>query len=201
MRDFAANELRRALLRGEFPAGKDLSEVALASQLHVSRGPLREALAMLAQEGLLRHHHNRGFSVLDYTEADANAIRQVRIPLESMALELGRARMNACSIHELEALRDKLVDRCEESGGTERVPAELDFHSAVWNASGNEWLAVSLRRVMVPYFTYSLAMAMSRPDLTRELIYLQHTMYIDYLKGASAHSAEYCVRFHVGEIA
>ncbi len=67
--------------------------------------------------------------------------------------------------------------------------------------SGNEWLAVSLRRVMVPYFTYSLAFAMDRPDLTRDLIHRQHTMYMDYLSGVSSHSADYCVRFHVGEIA
>jgi DNA-binding GntR family transcriptional regulator len=80
------------------------------------------------------------------------------------------------------------------------VPAELEFHSAVWDASGNEWLAVSLRRVMVPYFTYSLALSMNRPDLSRELIHVQHTMYIDYLEGTIDRTAESCVRFHAGEV-
>lgn len=200
MRDFAANELRRSLLRGEFPPG-DLSEVALAAQLRVSRAPLREALVMLAQEGLLQHHHNRGFSVLNYTAEDADAIRQVRIPLESMALELGRARITPERIRSLEHLRDRLVGTFDGMDGADRVPAELDFHSAIWEGSGNSWLAVSLRRVMVPYFTYSLALAMNHPDLSRELIYRQHTMYIDYLRGTIDRSAEDCVRYHVGRLA
>jgi len=199
MREFAANELRRALLRGAFPAGEDLSEVALSSKLQVSRGPLREALVMLAGEGLLRHHHNRGFSVLNYTEADTESIRQVRIPLEAMALELGRARITAKTLSNLEHFRDRLVATFDEPGGTERVPAEVDFHTAIWDASGNEWLSVSLRRVMVPYFTYSLALSMNRPDLSRDLIYRQHTMYIQYLRSEIERSALNCVRFHVGE--
>lgn len=201
MREFAANELRRALLRGEFPPGEDLSEVALSQQLHVSRGPLREALVMLAGEGLLRHHHNRGFSVLTYTDADAAAIRQVRIPLESMALELGRARITPERLRTLEELRDRLVATFDEPGGTERVPAELDFHSAIWDVSGNDWLSVSLRRIMVPYFTYSSALAMNRPDLSRDLIYRQHSMYIQYLRSTIDRSADECVRFHVGDVA
>src|SRR5512132_2316003 len=90
MRDGAAEALRRALLEGKFQPGEDLSEVALAQQLEISRGPVREALLVLAQEGLLVHRQNRGFSVLEFTDEDRKAINDVRLPLEARALELAR---------------------------------------------------------------------------------------------------------------
>ena len=65
-----AEAIRQALLEGQFSPGENLSEVSLAREMNVSRGPVREALLVLAQEGLITHSQNYGFSVLGFTDED-----------------------------------------------------------------------------------------------------------------------------------
>ena len=90
IRHTVGETIRRALLEGRFRPGQPLSEVALASEMSVSRGPVREALLVLAQEGLVSHSQNYGFSVLEFNELDRTEVQQVRLPLEVLALELAR---------------------------------------------------------------------------------------------------------------
>lgn len=198
IRDGVADAIRSALLHGRFQPGAGLSEVALAAELNVSRGPVREALLVLAQEGLLVHHQNRGFSVLEFSERDLAAIETVRVPLEAIALKLARDRITAEGVERLESLRDNLVALFEAEQQGEVVQAELDFHSAIWQESGNPWLVGSLRRIMVPCFTYGTAFKMRPPELTAAAMEHIHSLYIDYIKGKDRHQAEECVRIHMG---
>ena len=69
-----ADQLREAIADGEFPPGAQLGEAALAARLGVSRGPLREAMQRLTQEGLLVSRRNRGLFVM---ELDEPAIRDI----------------------------------------------------------------------------------------------------------------------------
>src|SRR5665811_127572 len=55
--------LRQALLDGQYASGSRLNEVHLSKELQVSRTPIRAALHVLAGEGLLRYHANKGFAV------------------------------------------------------------------------------------------------------------------------------------------
>ena len=90
IRQTVGETIRRALLEGRSRRGQALSEVALASEMNVSRGPVREALLVLAREGLVSHSQNYGFSVLEFSEHDRLEIQQVRLPLETLALELAK---------------------------------------------------------------------------------------------------------------
>ena len=77
MRKSVADVLRDALLAGHFAPGESMSEVQLAASLKISRGPVREALLILAEEGLVSHTQNRGFSVFQLTEQDCARISVV----------------------------------------------------------------------------------------------------------------------------
>lgn len=77
--------LREKLLRGDFAPGSHLQEVALADQLAVSRTPIREALRLLQQEGLVLYHPNRGYVVKGFALADILAAFEVRGVLEGLA--------------------------------------------------------------------------------------------------------------------
>ena len=175
-----------------------MSEVALAAEMNVSRGPVREALLVLAQEGLVSHSQNHGFSVLEFDEHDRAEVQLVRLPLEILALELAKPNMAASDVHQLEALNARMVEAYGDRRYVECTQADLDFHSRVWERSRNNRLLVSLRNLMVPYFAYGSAFRMSRPDLTVELLKLQHDWMIDFLKGGSSRTADECVRFHLG---
>jgi DNA-binding GntR family transcriptional regulator len=198
IRDTVADALRQTLLEGRFLPGENLSEAAIAAEFQVSRGPVREAMFALAAEGLLSHTLNRGFSVLDFSAEDLGQIETVRVPLESLALTTARLRVTPADV---ELLKEIKANLCRLYGAGDRqgsLRAEIDFHGTIWEMSGNPWLVASLRRIMIPCFTYGTAFGMNRPDLTPELMDNLHGLYTDYLEGVSRYSAEGCVRLHVG---
>ena len=196
IRQSVGDALRRALLAERFRPGEALSEVALAAEMNVSRGPVREALLVLAQEGLVTHSQNYGFSVVDLTKQDLQEIWQLRLPLETLALELARPAMHAATIDELSRLIAGMMDAYIGGRFIECTRFDLEFHSLIWQLSGNARLAASLRNLLVPYFAYGSAFKASRPDLTAQLLEEQHLYYVDFLAGRSSRSAEECVRFH-----
>src|SRR6478735_3441645 len=87
MRESVGEVIRKALYDRRFNAGESLSEARLAAEMGISRGPVREALLVLVQEGLLTHSPNRGFSVINFTAEDLREISEVRVPLEATALQ------------------------------------------------------------------------------------------------------------------
>ena len=198
IRQTVGETIRRALLEGRFRPGQPLSEVALASEMNVSRGPVREALLVLAQEGLVSHSQNYGFSVLAFNEQDKTEVQQVRLPLEVLALELAIPNITPADLRTLDTLSDQMAQSYQERRYVECTQADLDFHSLVWERSRNKRLFSALRNLMVPYFAYGSAFRMSRPDLTPELLDEQHRGFIRLLSGASDQAADQCLRFHLG---
>lgn len=80
-----ADSVRAAIARGEIPPGSQLHETALAAKLGVSRGPLREGLQRLTQEGLLTSIRNRGLFVLEMTPDNVRDMYLAREAVERAA--------------------------------------------------------------------------------------------------------------------
>lgn len=198
IRQTVGETIRRALLEGRFSPGQPLSEVALASEMNVSRGPVREALLVLAQEGLVSHSQNYGFSVLEFTEHDRTEVQQIRLPLEVLALDSARRNITSEDLDRLDTLTDQMTRSYMQQRHVECTQADLDFHSLVWERAGNKRLLSALRNLMVPYFAYGSAFRMSRPDLTPDLLGAQHRCFTRFLSGDSDQTADQCVRFHLG---
>ncbi|MGH3458132.1 GntR family transcriptional regulator [Aeromicrobium sp.] len=81
-----ARRLREAVATGQFQPGQQLQEASLAARLGVSRGPLREAMQRLTQEGLLVSHRNRGLFVMELDEATIRDIYMARGSVERTAI-------------------------------------------------------------------------------------------------------------------
>ena len=81
-----ARRLRAAVASGEFRPGQQLTEASLAASLGVSRGPLREAMQRLTQEGLLVSHRNRGLFVMELDEPTIRDIYLARGAIERTAV-------------------------------------------------------------------------------------------------------------------
>ncbi len=196
LREGVAQAIRQALLEGRFKPGEYLSDNALAREMNVSRGPVREALLILAQQGLITHSQNHGFSVLGFADRDHQEIDEVRLLLESLALSLARSHMNEEELRKFEEFLKGAETVSRQSPSTEWVKAELEFHGMIWELSGNRWLASCLNFVMVPYFNYETAFRL-QPQVTDRGFPEQHQLLLDYLKGESPYTAEECMRLHL----
>lgn len=139
--EIIARKIRTAIGNGEFGPGEQLGEADLARQLGVSRGPLREAMQRLAQEGLLLSIRNRGLFVAEPTADDVADIYLARTAVERSAclkiIELDHRESEVAS-----AL-DRIVDRMEAlvvAGNLEPRPlSELDieFHETLVDLAGS----------------------------------------------------------------
>jgi DNA-binding GntR family transcriptional regulator len=135
-----ATQIRSNILSGALRPSQPLSESEIAKQLGVSRGPVREALQRLVQEGLLVRIPNRGVFVTDITPEDVAEIYEARQTLEARC----GAKVLAADDGVLERTVRELRAIVEEIGPAERsgrwrdvVELDLRFHSCLVAASGN----------------------------------------------------------------
>jgi DNA-binding GntR family transcriptional regulator len=96
------SSLRESILNGALPPGESLSQVQLASQLGVSRGPLREAVRMLQREGLVEAEVNRRGRVSSFSIEDLEQLYAMRIVHESLAIRINVPRFTK---RDIDALR------------------------------------------------------------------------------------------------
>ncbi len=99
--------LRTMILHGMFPPGSMLSQVKLAESLGVSRIPLREALRMLQQEGLIEAEHNQRARVPSFEPSIVDSLYASRILLEALSLRLTVPRIDQSDI---QALKQTLAE-------------------------------------------------------------------------------------------
>jgi DNA-binding GntR family transcriptional regulator len=123
-----ARKLRSAIGHGELAQGAQLAEAELARDLGVSRGPLREAMQRLTQEGLLLSIRNRGLFVIELTEADVRDIYLARTAVERAAaaqLVLGDQATAADRLMDVSA---RMAGAAQQGSITGIGEADLQFH-------------------------------------------------------------------------
>jgi DNA-binding GntR family transcriptional regulator len=99
-----AEELRRRILTGSFPAGYQLRQDALASEFGISRIPLREALLQLEAEGLIKIIPHRGAVVSELSIAEIEELFDLRALLEPWLLLASGPRLTAGDFSQLKAI-------------------------------------------------------------------------------------------------
>jgi DNA-binding GntR family transcriptional regulator len=142
-----ADRLRAEILQGRFPPHTQLAEVELARQLQVSRGPIREAMQRLIQEGLLRAERNRGVFVVELGTDDARDIYLARGLIERAAAAIVAERRPEAELAELRAIVGKLAASVG-SAWTEIIGYDLAFHQTLVEAAGSARLSRMFRTLI-----------------------------------------------------
>lgn len=132
--------LRSAILTGELEPGAQVVESALAMRLGVSRGPLREAMRQLVDEGLLVSVPFTGTRVVDISVQDINDIYAMRTCLEQFAFEQIWGQRNDAFKSELTRRKVALKDAIDRADDVGAIEAELDLHGLAYEHTGNRIL-------------------------------------------------------------
>lgn len=139
-----ANQLRERIIDGSFRPGEQIREAALVEQLQVSRGPVREALQRLSQEGLLVSHRNRGVFVLELTVNDVSEIYAAREAIELAAAEaiLAQGQVAIAAIaRNLSKIVSRMVPLVEAGDWRRLAELDLNFHLALVKSAKNSRLS------------------------------------------------------------
>ena len=137
--DQVADLLRQRILHGEFRPGAQLQELPLASSLGVSRNTMREAIRILALEGLLRRNLHRGAAVSQLSLGDVAEIYQLRRMLELPAV-LAARHPSADILAEMRAALEGYEQAVRARNWSRAVSHDLHFHSLLIRFHGNKRL-------------------------------------------------------------
>lgn len=192
--DAVANSIAEAIIRGTFAPGQALPEMPVASQLGTSRGTVREALRLLADQGLVDILPHRGAFVAQATPRKAREIFTLRAELETFAVQLvldgpGYSAQTLASLESTLAALSQATDMFEV--------AELDmqFHDLLsWECQHQELLSVlvGLRLQMRRFMVYTKLVG---SDLESEAI--THQRLLDAVRSGSLAVATDEVRRHI----
>ncbi|WP_024934384.1 GntR family transcriptional regulator [Actinomadura welshii] len=150
--DQLVDELQRRIFNGELGVGTWLRHAALAEEFGVSRTPVREALRVLAAQGIVTIAQNRGARVNGHSARDIRDLGSVRAQLEGFASELAADHISDAQLARMHAACKRFtqdIARPDAEAGSQApavrwAEANQAFHSVILEASGNRQLALSL---------------------------------------------------------
>ena len=196
--DRVFEQLRRAIVEGEVPAGSKLSEPELAARFGMSRGPLREALRRLESTNLVERRPNLGARVITLSSEQLIEIYVVREALEGMAARLAAERMAEAAIEDLKDLiaehrRDVARDGWQAYFQKE---GDMDLHYRIVQGSGNRRL-IGILCDDLYYLArmYRCQFGMGR-DRARDAL-REHTLIVDAIADRDGELAELLMRRHI----
>jgi DNA-binding GntR family transcriptional regulator len=189
------DHLRAEILAGRLEPGTELAEVALAEQLGVSRGPLREAIGRLASEGLVTVRPRRGAVVSSLSAEEFLQLYQVREALELMAVKLAVPRLGPDDIAALQALIDEMSARAERKQVGEFFEANTAFHARLVDASGNAKLVDMYRQLLDQLGRYRKRSLQLRGNLQRSVA--EHAAILRAAKRGDAERAAHLMSEHI----
>lgn len=139
--------LRPAILSGELPRGMRLIEEEIAARLGVSRGPVREALVILEQEGLVTMQPRRGATVVGVTERDISELYDLRLLLETHAVERAAVNARPEDIDYLTTLSERLSERAHDAQLDALSPVDVLFHRHIFVVANQQRLRAAWERL------------------------------------------------------
>lgn len=151
LHDGVAARLRAMVFDGQLAPGQWIDEKALAERWEVSRTPLREALKVLAAEGLVELVPHRGCRVIALQDADADDLFPVMALLEGRCAHEAALKAGPAELQELRALHDALERHAAAQDVEAYYRVNHAFHSRVQQLAANRWLdraTGDLRRFM-----------------------------------------------------
>jgi GntR family transcriptional regulator of vanillate catabolism len=203
--------IREMILRGQLAPGARLAEAPLAEFLGMSRTPVRQALPVLAQEGLLDEHETRGYIVRGFSAADIRDAIDLRGVIEGLAAR--RVAERGASAAFFEKLRecltagDEIFRKRHLEEADEAAYAEMNtrFHELILQEAGSRMIAQALERNNRIPFGGPQALAFEKASLEGmyEMLWYahrQHHLIVEALQRGEGTRAEALMREHANPV-
>lgn len=174
--------------------GERLLEQTLSERFGTSRAPIREALYLLAQEGLVERIPRKGAVVKRYTTREIEEVYKVRITLEELALERDCAGLRMIR-QSRDALKPIVVAMEENRRDVKRYhELNFEFHKAIVDLSGSSVLLRLYTQIEGPLKTFLRLSMMTRKDVSKSIE--DHKRILAAIGEADAAEADKVLRAH-----
>ena len=195
LREIVFHKLRDAILQGRLKPGERLMELQLASELGVSRTPVREAIRKLENEGLAITVPRKGAQVAAMTEKDMQDVLEIREVLDGLAVETACDKINGRQLTELTQTIQKFESSIQEGDLKKIAEYDVEFHDIIYEATDNPKLVIVLNNLREQIYRYRIEYLKDKknyPDLIRE-----HREILTALKQRNKESVKDIMRNHI----
>ncbi len=193
--DEAARALREAILNGELSSGTRLRQVQLATQLGISRTPLREALMKLEQEGLIELLPRGGLRVALLNLDEAVELYDVREVLDGLAARLAAQRITEQGLRDLKRHLSQMKDCLARQDAHTWFVAHVAFHDEIFRASGNGRLRALLSVVRLSIQRFHPVL-LTTPNRLADA-YREHREIFEAIRVHDPEASERLARAHI----
>lgn len=193
--DEVAQVLRERIYSGSYALGEQLRQEALAEDLDVSRTPLREALRILENEGLLHSEPGRGVRVVSADRKKLLAAYQLREMIDGLAARLAAQSADVEARQELLRLVDAQRVTLEPWDAGHYTLSNVDFHTAVIALADNEYVTsqIPLVRMTSQVFT---PVRILEPERAAAAV-SEHAVVAQAIADGDGQEAERLARLHI----
>ena len=195
--DDVVEAIRDAILGDELPAGARLIEDDLAAMLNVSRGPVRQAIFRLQQEGLVSHEPHRGATVVKVSAADAEEIFTLRTALEQLSIGRACRLATTADLAALDAILERFL-KPPRPQMTRKLAAEIDidFHDTLFRAAHHQRLYQAWERLRSQVFLFLLLRDL-QPVGFRNSWHKDHQDLLDVVRAGNEAGAREAITLHL----
>lgn len=179
--DDVAKIIRKMILNGELQAGGWINQAQLAEKFNISRGPIREALKLLQNEGLIKHETNKGTFVATLSDQDAFEIYTLRALIEGEAAQLALPHLTSRDLEELEAYIEEFTEAMNNHDIEHQVQCDILFHGKIVEASRHNRLISIHKNLDTQVGVMYLTIANQVPMRVEQVVY-NHRILLDALR-------------------
>lgn len=193
LREQVLAALRKRIVNGDYAPGERLTEDRLAEDFGVSRNPVREALRLVAAEGLVTIVPRRGVFVAVPDAGMISDMFAARERLEPLAAKLAAERATSGDIAALRGLLDAARDATDRADFSEVAELNSKLHLLVVSIGGNKWLSsIATGLYLQVHWIFRLG-AVNRAARSWE----EHTRLVDAIEAGDGEAAEEAAKAHV----
>lgn len=145
LKNYAYSEIRKKIIDCIYPPGSMLNESILASELDISRTPLREALNQLHHEALIQIIPKKGILVSNISIDDMNQIYQVRLEIEPFVVRISGPHLDS---EKLLHYRELFIGESDDEDSMQQLETDTAFHRYCANNCNNKYILQLMNRVL-----------------------------------------------------
>lgn len=202
LRDQIVGAIRDAIIKGKFKAGEKIPEQELAEQLGVSRTPIREAIRILEQQGLLETRPKNGTYVASLNWDEVQDSLYVRMALEESAVRQAIQRLTpeewSKLCEEIQRLYDSMGEAIARDDPVATTELDIEWHTLLIDAARNRYLSRIWRATGLPFLVWSPERELYPFTAEKWAVFQRrHRELLDVLRGRDPDQCAGAVRNHI----
>lgn len=187
--------LRDRILNEEYKSGQKLNELTLASELKISRTPIREALKQLELEGLVVGIPNKGVYVKGFSPRDIDDMFEIRFALEGLAIQLAIERMDEVHLTKIKEVFELMEFYTLKKDNDKINDLNILYHETIYQATQSTYFIQLLKDIHY-YVSVTSRHSIRKPERL-ETALIEHRAILDAIIEGDKDKAKHTIQKHI----